>query len=432
MISQEDLRRLIAAVDLAGLIGQYVDLKPRSGGFQGLCPFHAEKSPSFHIYCSDSEEHHYHCYGCGQHGHAINFLMEHDGIDFLSAVRQLAKTTSLELETHAPKGIPSLTVHRTMSTLDKAAANFTSRLASCDGERGAAELVRRGISAKTIDLYRLGCAPDAWDGLTSNPSFGLDLLVEAGLARRRDRGPGGYDLFRDRLMFPILDSEGRPIGFGGRKLGAEDSPGPKYLNSPETAVFKKGAELFGWHQARTGIRKSNSVIVVEGYFDVLTPAQYGIKNVVSPCGTAITLAQIERILGVAKQITFCFDGDAAGRAATWRAANLLWARVQDEHEIRFATLPGSHDPDSMVREAGLQAFVDLVANAPTLAQYVGLSLIEQAKLDTPEGRAWLVRRAVAFCEQSQAKIVSFFFRKMVCQAAGISELEFDELGQLVA
>ncbi|MBK7766913.1 MAG: toprim domain-containing protein [Sulfuritalea sp.] len=272
-------------------------------------------------------------------------------------------------------------------------------------------------------MIGLGFAPDQWDALSSNKAFRSKALIESGLAVSRTEGKGIYDRFRSRVMFPILDHQGRTIGFGGRHLG--DGDGPKYLNSPETKLYQKSAVLFGLHQAKTAIRQLNHVIVAEGYFDVVTPAQHGVENVVSTCGTAMTEVQAEILRSVADRVTCCFDGDAAGSKATWAAATLLVPRVNDVHEIRLCRLPAGHDPDSLVREHGPKAVAEAVEAAPTLVDYLTGAIARGAR--SAEARSRAVHAAITQWRNFAAPAMKLFYRQSICTALAISEDSFDQL-----
>ncbi len=435
MIKPEFIEKLIERVDLVSLIAGFVELRKTGTTLEGICPFHEEKSPSFKVYPATSEVGHYYCFGCNKHGNALSFAMERIGLSFGDAVKYLAQREGLRVE-YERKQQPEESKRdsdeqqarqRTLSVLRKASGEFYRRLLSTEAGPARDELNRRGIEAETILRYSLGYAPDAWNTLTRNFTSSHDTLIDAGLAVRRQNSEGAYDFFRNRLMFPIYDIKGSVVAFGGRKMAQEDGLGPKYLNSPETIVFKKGAELFGLYQAKDAVIKSGEVVVAEGYFDVITPAQHGISNVVSTCGTALTEGQLSKLLRIAKRITFCFDGDTAGHKATWRAAEMLLSTLTDEHEIRFCTLPATHDPDSLVREQGPDAFTALLRDSPTLAEYVSAKLIQKARLTSPEGKTAFIKEAIRYWRKFQAPVLAFFFRKHICTAVGIQEEEFDFL-----
>lgn len=436
MIRKDFIDRLLSRIDLASLIGEYVDLRRSGATLEGCCPFHEEKTPSFKVFPNDSEEPHYHCFGCGAHGGPVEFLMGRNGMSFPDVIRTLAQREGMQIEYEERqeseqdkerRDEEAQIRQRILSTLRKAAGDYHKRIFTPEGEAARQELDKRGVGSEIILQYSLGFAPDAWDTLSENWAYGKAALVESGLAARRSSNNGCYDMFRNRIMFPIFDRRGQVVAFGGRTMGEGESAGPKYLNSPATACYRKGTELFGLYQAKETIRKEECVIVAEGYFDVVTPAQHGIGNVVSTCGTALTEKQRDILLQLSKKIIFCFDGDAAGEKATLRAAELLLTSVTDAHEIRLCGLPAGHDPDSFVREAGPEAFRQALQDAPTLSQYLVRRLTNRMRLTDPEGKTAIVVQAIRYWKQMNAPVLATFFRQFVCQAVGIREEEFDDL-----
>lgn len=418
MIPQTFIDDLIARIDLPSLIGEHIDINRKGAGYEGCCPFHDEKTPSFKVF-SD----HYHCFGCGAHGNAIGFLTDKLGMTFPNAVRVLADRECIPVEDDSlpRRDIPPHN-QDVFDTLSRACANYQQILFMDSANPAVIELERRGIDTDLAVRYGLGYAPEQWGTLSNDKAFRHATLVEAGLSAPRPNGKGVYDRFRHRLMFPIIDLRGRTIGFGGRRLGDD---GPKYLNSPETSVYHKTDVLFGLHQAKASIRRANHVVVAEGYFDVVTPAQHGIENVASTCGTALTEIQAELLLSVADRLTLCFDGDAAGNKATWAASALLVPRVNDGHEIRICRLPDGHDPDSLVRERGPQAFLDAIADAPTLVDYLAAEIARGAR--SAEARSRATYAAIAQWRNFSAPAMRIFFRQAVCVALGMSEHCFDQL-----
>lgn len=434
MIRQDFIQRLLLRADLPVLLSEHITLKKSGARFEALCPFHEEKSPSFKVYVNDAEADHYRCFGCGKHGNALDFLMEQVGMPFVDAVRSLASRTGMVVEyeekpaaAEQPNGDDRERRRRVLGMLSRVATVFQEELTSPTAVAAKEELDRRGIGATIIDRYGIGFAPAGWNRLTGDSSFFWTALLEAGLAARNDPKKRPYDFFRDRLMFPIRDRRGTVVAFGGRRLNDGEGSGPKYLNTPETIVYRKGQELFGLYQAMKSIQQSNAVIVTEGYFDVITPAQHGVENCVSTCGTALTEMQRDLLLRCAGKLFFCFDGDRAGKKATWRAAEMLLGAVSDEQEVRLCTMPADHDPDSFVRECGADAFRALLDRAPTLCEYVASGLISLAKLASPEGKSAFVRQAVRYYTKFNAPILAFFFKKHICAAAEIREDEFDDL-----
>src|SRR5690348_18367203 len=320
MIPQEFIQSLLGRVDIVDVVDRYVKLKKAGANFQALCPFHNEKSPSFTV--SPSKQF-YHCFGCGAHGNAIGFLMEYSGLAYPEAIRALAETAGMPVpETRARRDKPGASeapglAARMMDALSYYRAELKKSKAAIDYLKG------RGLTGEIAARYGLGYAPDGWQNLAAVfTDYATAELRDTGLVidSEADESQGKksrrYDRFRHRVMFPILDARGNVIGFGGRVIGAGE---PKYLNSPETPLFEKGRELYGLFQARRAIRDANRVIVVEGYMDVVALAQMGVENAVATLGTATTPVHVGKLLKLADNVVFCFDGDAAGRKAAWRA-----------------------------------------------------------------------------------------------------------------
>jgi len=392
------VHELLSRIDIVEVVGRSVELKRAGSTWKGLCPFHGEKSPSFTVSPSRQT---YHCFGCGVHGNAVGFLMEHHGMGFIDAVRDLAQQAGLsvpeaesrpgEREEAARKKEKASTL---VDVLARAAEGYRRQLKA--SERAIAYLKGRGLSGEIAARFGLGYASDGWRGLASVfADYDDPLLEEGGLViahadddqpRAADEPPTGkrYDRFRDRVMFPIRSVQGDVIGFGGRVL---DRGEPKYLNSPETPVFSKGRELYGLFEARTAIRQRGYALVVEGYMDVVALAQSGFENAVATLGTACTAEHVQKLVRFTDQVVFSFDGDAAGRRAAARALEASLPHAGDTRTFRFLFLPAEHDPDSFVRELGAAAFEDAVAHAVPLSRQVVAGAAEGLDLATAEGRA---------------------------------------------
>jgi len=404
MIPAGFVHDLLARVDIVEVVGRSVDLKRAGASHKGLCPFHGEKSPSFTVSPSRQT---YHCFGCGVHGNAIGFLMEHHGMGFVDAVRDLAQQVGMTVpeDTSSPAEREQVSARKQkQATLEevlaRAAENYRKQLKA--SERAIAYLKGRGLSGEIAARFGLGYAPEGWRGLASVfASYDDPLLEESGLviaqpAESADPGAEDapvqkrYDRFRDRIMFPIRSVQGGIIGFGGRVL---DRGEPKYLNSPETPVFSKGRELYGLFEARAAIRQHGYVLVVEGYMDVVALAQSGLDNAVATLGTACTAEHVQKLVRFADSIVFSFDGDAAGRRAAARALEASLPHATDTRSFRFLFLPSEHDPDSYVREHGKRAFEDRVAEAVPLSRQ--LIALAGAGVDfaTAEGRARFLAEA---------------------------------------
>jgi DNA primase len=395
MIPTSFVQELLARVDIVDVVGRHVELKKAGINHKGLCPFHGEKTPSFIVSPSRQT---YHCFGCGAHGDAIRFLIEHTGAGFTEAVHDLAQQVGLTVpqDERRPEDRARAAQARehqdTLSeVLAKAAAHWRRQLKG--SERAVAYLKGRGLTGEIAARFGLGYAPEGWRGLASVfARYDDPLLVESGLVIVQGDGEDAkrYDRFRDRIMFPIRSVKGEVIGFGGRVL---DGGEPKYLNSPETPVFIKGQELYGLYEARQAIRQAGYALVVEGYMDVVALAQSGLAHAVATLGTACTAEHVAKLLRFTDGVVFSFDGDAAGRRAAQRALEASLPHATDLRSIRFLFLPPEHDPDSFVRERGRAAFEQAVAQALPLSAMLLRTAQDGADLATPEGRARMLAQA---------------------------------------
>jgi DNA primase len=395
---------LLARVDIVEVVGRSVELKRGGASHKGLCPFHSEKSPSFTVSASRQT---YHCFGCGAHGNAIGFLMEHHGMGFIDAVRDLAQQAGLTVpeNTSSPADREQAAAHKQKQAtladvLARAAENYRRQLKA--SKRAIAYLKGRGLSGEIAARFGLGYAPEGWRSLASVfASYDDPLLEESGLVIARAGESSDtdseeamtqkrYDRFRDRIMFPIRSVQGTVIGFGGRVL---DHGEPKYLNSPETPVFSKGRELYGLFEARTAIRQRGYVLVVEGYMDVVALAQSGFDNAVATLGTACTAEHVQKLVRFSDVVVFSFDGDAAGRRAASRALEASLPHATDTRSFRFLFLPPEHDPDTYVREHGARAFEERVAQAVPLSRQIVTLAGEGLDFTTAEGRARFLAEA---------------------------------------
>ncbi len=385
MIPQQFIDDLLRRVDVVEVVGQYVQLKRAGANYSGLCPFHTEKSPSFSV--SPSKQF-YHCFGCGAHGTALGFLIEHLGLPFPQAVEDLARRVGLEVPQEANPIDPAVKKKETdyrarLRDLLLEAAKFYQRRLK-DSPQAIEYLKKRGVSGEIAARYHLGYSPPGWQPLQSvYGDYASKDLVDAGLVIEGDAGKR-YDRFRDRIMFPILSNRGEVLGFGARTLGSDE---PKYLNSPETPVFSKGYELYGVFEARPLIRESGHVWVVEGYMDVVALAQHGLGHAVATLGTATTPAHLQQLLRLSDHVVFMFDGDKAGRRAAARALETALAFASEKNRLDFAFLPEEHDPDSFVREHGADALRDWVAKAKPLSAFLLDVASEGQQLEFAEGRA---------------------------------------------
>lgn len=392
MIPESFVQDLLARIDVVDVVGRYVQLRKGGANLLGLCPFHNEKSPSFTV--SPSKQF-YHCFGCGAHGSAISFLIEHTGASFPEAIRNLAASAGMTVpeEARSPRQraadkLRKDEVSRQQQILDMAQAHYVRQL---KGSKSAVHyLKQRALSGETAARFGLGWSGTDRRGLAAvYPQYEDPLLVESGLVIEAEDGRR-YDRFRERIMFPIRNQRGNLIGFGGRIIGKGE---PKYLNSPETPLFSKGHELYGLWEGRAGIRSEGYVLVVEGYMDVVGLAQNGLGNAVATLGTATTPYHIQKLLRASNKIVFSFDGDKAGKRAAWRALNTCLPLVRDDISMRFLFLPSEHDPDSYIREYGAEAFKATVAEAMPLSRFMLDELASRHAMHEAEGRAACVHEA---------------------------------------
>ena len=393
-IPQSFIQELLTRADVVEIVGRHVQLKKGGANFMGLCPFHGEKSPSFSV---SPTKQFYHCFGCGKNGNSISFLMDHTGMTFIEAVKDLAQQYGLQVpeDDVAPQDRLKAAQMRDQqasltSVLEKASLAYIKHLRS--SEKAITYFKGRGLSGKIAKTFGLGYAPEGWRSLASIfPNYNDPLLVECGLVISSEPGDDNttgeakrYDRFRDRVMFPIRNIKGDLIGFGGRVLSDEK---PKYLNSPETPVFSKGRELYGLYEARTALREHGYALVTEGYMDVVALAQLGFANAVATLGTACTPDHVQKIFRFTDAVVFSFDGDSAGRRAARKALDASLPFATDVRTVKFLFLPAEHDPDSYIREFGKDAFAQYVAKAVPLSKFMLEAAADGCDLDTAEGRA---------------------------------------------
>ena len=382
---------LLARTDIVEVIGTRVQLKRQGKEYAARCPFHDERSASFTV---SPTKQFYHCFGCQAHGTAISFLMNYDRLEFLDAVDELAKRVGMEVPRDTQQRNANPETRDLYGAMEAASTFFRSQLARSapSGAKAKAYVEKRGIADEIVERYAIGYAPDGFsalrDALGTDPRR-MQLLERGGLFSKNDKGHV-YDKFRDRLMFPIHDRRGRTIAFGGRVIDPEDSP--KYLNSPETALFHKGRELYGLWQAKQANAKLDRLIVVEGYMDVVALAQYGVSQAVATLGTATTPDHAELLFRNAPDVYFCFDGDRAGRSAAWKALESVLPRMKDGRQAFFLFLPDGEDPDTIVRQEGAEGFDARLRDATPLSGFFYASLSADVNLSSLDGKARLAER----------------------------------------
>ncbi|MDH4215444.1 MAG: DNA primase, partial [Gallionella sp.] len=421
MIPKNFIQDLLNRLDIVDVVERYVPLKKAGANYVACCPFHSEKSPSFTV---SQTKQFYHCFGCGAHGTAIGFVMEHAGYGFVEAIEDLANSIGLEVPNERPavgetfqKVAPDL--YEVMQT---ATRYYREQLKQ--SPRAIDYLKQRGLSGEIAAKFGIGYAPDAWQNLAASfTDYQSDTLTETGLVIAGDEGKR-YDRFRDRVMFPIINVRGQVIGFGGRVL---DKGEPKYLNSPETPLFEKGRELYGLFQAQKAIRAAQQVLVVEGYMDVVALAQLGVEYAVATLGTATTPYHVQKLLRLADHIVFSFDGDKAGQKAAWRALENALPYLQDGKRISFLFLPVEHDPDSFIREFGKDAFEQRVREAMPLSSYLLREVSAGLDLRSQEGRNQLLQRAKPLLTTITAPAAALLLRKEVAALSGVSQAELEAL-----
>jgi DNA primase len=429
MIPKSFVQELLNRVDIADVIESHLPLKRAGANLVACCPFHSEKTPSFTV---SPTKQFYHCFGCGAHGTALGFLMEYSGLGFVEAVKELAQRVGLqvpEVQRQPRHDAPEQgeSADDLAQVLQRAAGFYKAELKK--SERAIAYLKGRGLTGEIAGRFGLGYAPAGWQPLSAAfTDYDARGLVEAGLVIQGEEGKR-YDRFRDRIMFPIVSQRGQVIGFGGRVL---DKSEPKYLNSPETPLFEKGRELYGLFQARQGIRRAGRALVVEGYMDVVALAQFAIDYAVATLGTATTPWQVQKLLRQTDEVVFCFDGDAAGRRAAWRALENSLEQLQDGKQVRFLFLPPEHDPDSFVRSEGREALERLLAEAVPLSAFALKELSSTADMTTAEGRAKFLQDAKPLVRKVSAPMLGLMLRKRVAELGGITQGELEQRFELGA
>jgi DNA primase len=421
-IPQSFIDDLIQRADIAEIVGTRVKLKKAGREYKACCPFHSEKTPSFTV---SPQKGFYHCFGCGAHGTVVGFLMEYDRLEFVEAVEELAQQLGLEVP-RAESTERQAPIAPVFDTLTDAARLF--RQALKEHQAAIDYLKTRGLDGETVHAFGIGYAPASWDFLMRRLGGSEEAdsrLTSAGLILPRDGG-GYYDRFRDRVMFPIRDGRGRVVGFGGRVLGAGE---PKYLNSPETAVFHKGRELYGLFEARRANRSLDHAVVVEGYMDVVSLACHGVSNAVATLGTATTPEHLRRLFRATQQIIFCFDGDRAGRAAAWRALQTSLAEMRDGRQVRFLFLDERDDPDSVVRREGAEGWRTRLTGAMPLSEYFFAELAQQTDIGTMDGRARLAELARPLLSELPRGVYRELLTERLAGEVGMSQSRLESLLQ---
>ncbi len=416
-IPQSFINDLLDRTDIVDVIDARVPLKKAGRSYKACCPFHEEKTPSFNVV---PDKQFYHCFGCQVSGTALTFLMEYDRLDFVEAVETLAKMAGVEVPREADRGPPKEDNSRLYDALEKAEKIFRRELRSAEG--AVSYLKNRGVTGVVARDFALGYAPDAWhtveEAFKGDKSVRTADLLAAGLLTKNDKG-NIYDRFRDRIMFPIRDVRGRVIGFGGRVMG--DADGPKYLNSPETPVFHKGRELYGLFEARNALRRIEQLLVVEGYMDVVALSQAGIANCVASLGTAATTDHFHKLYRYADEVVCCFDGDAAGRRAAWKALENALTTLTDGRQLKFMFLPDGEDPDSLVRKEGKPAFLERISDAAPAIEYLFSELSTGLDTRQLDDQAKLASLVLPYIEKVPNGVLKQLMQNRLNQITGLAD-----------
>ena len=423
LIPQAFINDLIDRADIVEVIDGRVALKKTGKNYSGLCPFHDEKSPSFSV---SPDKQFFHCFGCQESGTALTFIMKFERMEFVEAVEALAKDLGLEVP-REENGKPRVEIdHGLFRVLERAERFFRAQLRS--SPVAVTYLKRRGLTGEVARDFGVGYAPEGWhtlsEALLAEPVSGSRVvahdakkLLIAGLTIKNDKG-NVYDRFRHRIIFPIRDTRGRVIGFGGRKLGDEE--GPKYLNSPETPVFFKGQELYGLYEARKALRNIQRLIVVEGYMDVVALAQNGVLNAVATLGTATGEAHFQKLYKYSDEVVCCFDGDKAGRSAAWRALESALPILNEHRQLKFVFLPNGEDPDSLIRTQGREAFDGFLNNATPGIEFLLKRLADGLDLTSLDGRAKFMGVANPYVEKMAKGILKDLVVARVREMSGMA------------
>lgn len=431
LVPRSFINDILAKADIVDVVNSRIKLKKAgSNNYQACCPFHHEKTPSFTV---SKNKQFYHCFGCGAHGNAISFLMEYDKLEFLEAVEELADFLGLDVPREQSSEnkdrrppINSQTKRDLYGLMADIATAYQKELPS--SVPAQAYLQKRGLTPEIIQRFGIGFVPDSFDFVLRK--FGQNKedqkkLIELGMLSQNERGKI-YDRFRHRIMFPIRDRRGRTIAFGGRVLGDEK---PKYLNSPETVTYHKGNELYGLHEVLQVQENPECLLVVEGYMDVVSLAQFGVNYAVASLGTATTPEQLQQAFRVTEQVVCCYDGDRAGREAAWRALENGLALLEDGRQLKFIFLPDGEDPDTFIRQYGKSAFEAFLKNALSLSDFLFQQLLPQVDLSSKEGKSKLAALAIPLINRISGEMLRLYLRDILAKKLGL--IDQDQLEQFI-
>ena len=421
MIPESFIQEILNRIDVVDVVDQRVKLKKAGANYVACCPFHQEKSPSFTV--SPSKQF-YHCFGCGAHGSAISFLMEYDGLTFIESVQSIANQLGLAVpndQSNAKKD--KADDFKLEEILKRANQHFKKNLRS--SELAINYLKQRGLTGAVAREFQIGYAIDDWQGLKKEfKNYEEPKLQTAGLVQKNDSGKI-YDRFRNRIIFPIINAKGNIIGFGGRVINKEDQP--KYYNSPETPLFKKSYEVYGLPQAKKGIREDNNILIVEGYMDVISLYQHGIQNAVATLGTATTIYHLKKLIRYSKKITFCFDGDHAGKEAAWKALNTAVEILEDDYEFYFLFLPEGEDPDTFITKKSIQDFKKYIDQATPLTEFIVKRLTEKNDLTSQENKIKFINNFEPIYKKINSNKYKIFLIKRIADLIHFSQREIEKM-----
>jgi DNA primase len=420
LIPQDFIDDLIARADIVEVVGKRIQIKKAGREFKACCPFHDEKTPSFTI---SPGKGFYHCFGCGAHGTAVGFLMEYEHMSFVEAIESLANTMGVEVP-RSESDRPARRYDELFTLMSQVEQHWQVGLR--ENSAAVDYLKQRGIDGATAKRYGIGYAPDGWSNVLDK--FGkspeaIERLLATGLIIRKDNGKH-YDRFRERIMFPIRDTRGRTIGFGGRTLGDGE---PKYLNSPETVLFHKGRELYGLFEARQALRHIDKLVVVEGYMDVVALARHGIDFSIATLGTATTGDHLNILFRLTDNVLFCFDGDRAGKAAAWRALENALPQIREGRQVRFVFLPEGHDPDTYVNEFGSDAFEKVLDEGMALSDFLIGELASQVDMETIDGKARLAELAKPLIGRIPEGVYRELLIDSLAETVGLSSSKLEKM-----
>ena len=439
LIPQSFIDDLLHRTDIVEVVDKRVSLKKAGKSHTACCPFHQEKTPSFNV---NPDRQFYYCFGCGAGGNALGFVMNFDQLDFPQAVETLARDAGMEVPREESKAAVRKQSENAglLEVLERAGKFYQYQLHRHQNRQEAVDYLKaRGVSGEIAGEFGLGYAPPGWDNLLNAVGAGSNqqqTLFKAGLVIQKERHKADdgdkpeagqahfYDRFRHRIMFPIRDSRGRTVAFGGRVLGDDK---PKYLNSPETPVFHKGSELYGLYEARRAGRKFERLLLVEGYMDVIALAQMQIRNAVATLGTATSARHLTRMFRLAPEVVFCFDGDEAGRSAAWRALETTLPLTEDGRQVKFLFLPEGTDPDSHVRQVGKDRFLSEIDKATPLEQFFFDKLSQDIDVGSIEGKARLSNLARPLIRKIPRGVYAQLMLDRLTEILGISRQSLNQL-----